>query len=202
MVAYGFKRWLAEPIRFGLITHTLRDDRCGRSRHARTKEHLQLYVGLRTKHARKILDYDPICRRVVPVTLRFEPPYHLVAVLVDGAERDRSVFAVSDGFGDKRIRAKAAWFSDGKARWLYSATDVMGCFWRYSHPVAFAQGQWQGQLIGWRKPRPLESLEDYEDRYGSPIDAERQRILAAEILPPPSGSVEGLPPDLPDLGVA
>ncbi|WP_119167094.1 hypothetical protein [Algihabitans albus] len=202
MVAYGFKRFFGEPIRWGLKSYTLRAPRAGRSRHARPKEKLQLYTSLRTKHARKILDYDPVCRLVLPCSLRFERPYRLVEVRVDGKPVDPDFFAARDGFAFVQSRAKGAWFEDGKARWIEEPpAAVMGCFWRHEHPAAFEAGTFEGELIVWRQPRTITSAADYEGRYGAPIDAELQRSLIARIDQPVKGPVKALPPDFPDLGV-
>ncbi|MEJ0016825.1 MAG: ASCH domain-containing protein [Acetobacteraceae bacterium] len=48
MVAYSFKRDFAAPILAGIKRQTIRADR---RRHARPGEVLQLYTGMRTKHA-------------------------------------------------------------------------------------------------------------------------------------------------------
>ena len=195
MVAYNFKKLFGEPIRWGLKTHTLRAPRAGRSRHARAKERLQLYTGLRSKHVRKILDYDPICRWVLPCRLRFAQPHHVVEVQVDGVHLEPDAFAESDGFSTIRSRAKGAWFADGKARWISeSPAAVMGCFWRHEHPAAFETGAFEGELIGWRLPRKVVDAADYRARYGPPLDEGQYLYLL-------SSSACGLPPDLPDLGV-
>lgn len=195
MVAYNFKRMFAEPIRWGLKPHTLRAPRADRSRHAQPKERLQLYTELGTKQERKILDYDPICRWVLPCRLRFAPPHHVVEVQVDGVDLHPEDFAASDGFSIIQLRAKGAWFADGKARWISeSPAAVMGCFWRHQYPASFEAGEFDGELIGWRLPRKIVDAADYRARYGAPLDEDQYLYLL-------SSSACGLPPDLPDLGV-
>lgn len=195
MVAYNFKKLFGEPIRWGLKTHTLRAPRAGRSRHAQPKERLQLYTRLRTKHTRKILDYDPICRWVLPCRLRFARPHHVAEVQVDGVDLDPDAFATSDGFAYVQSRAKGAWFADGKARWISdSPAAVMGCFWKHQHPASFEAGEFHGELICWRRPRKILNAADYRARYGAPL----YEGLYLYLL---SGCAGELPPDLPDLGV-
>lgn len=54
MVAYSFKTLFALPIIAKTKRHTIRDQRTGRSRHARPGEALQLYTGMRTRQCRMI----------------------------------------------------------------------------------------------------------------------------------------------------
>lgn len=202
MVAYSFQKIFAEQIRFGFKPHTMRAPRA-KNRHARPKEKLQLYVGMRTKHVRKILDYDPICREVLPVSLRFELPYHVCEVRVDGQPVDPRDFAMGDGFLAVRSRAKGAWMPDGRAKWVTEPDDVMGIFWRYAHPGAVEAGRWDGQLIRWRPCTAPAGPEDYARRFGAPIHNEIYETIAAEVFGPSTTDrpVDGLPATLPDVGV-
>ena len=52
MVAYGFKPFFEPQIIAGLKPQTVRGDR---RRHAHPGDYLQLYVGMRTRHCRKII---------------------------------------------------------------------------------------------------------------------------------------------------
>lgn len=52
MVAYSFKTRFAEPILARTKTQTIRAYRCGRSRHVRIGETIQIYTGLRTKQTK------------------------------------------------------------------------------------------------------------------------------------------------------
>lgn len=127
MVAYSFQKRFAALIESGLKTQTIR---AHRKRHARPGEAIQLYAGMRTRHCRKLLAPDPICRMVAPVALDVPGPGQNVLIRdADGNwTRIGDGFAVADGFAD------AADFSD---------------FWRDTHGV----GPFDGVLISWAAPR-------------------------------------------------
>ena len=129
MVAYSFKRQFIEPIKRRTKCQTIRADR---KRHARPGEPMQLYYALRTKHAIKLLDPDPVCVSVEKllfdfraqcVTVQaFDGPY---ARIYKGAKLE--AFAQSDGF--------ASW-------------REMQAFWQEGHEGAELTS-WQGVLIKW-----------------------------------------------------
>lgn len=123
MVAYNFQGRFVPAIRSGLKRHTIRTERGGRSRHARPGELVQLYQGLRTRHARLIA--EPVCEEVWPVRLDLAGG---IVSANDGWIRtvpDLDAFAVADGFCD----------------WADLCT-----FWRRQHPgvVVFS-----GVIIRW-----------------------------------------------------
>ena len=75
MVALSFKAQFAPPIVAGIKRQTVR---AGRKRPPRAGERLQLYVGMRTKHCRKIIP-DPICTEVslIVIEVDAEHPFRL-----------------------------------------------------------------------------------------------------------------------------
>lgn len=121
MVAYSFKKRFEEPIRMGEKVHTLRNDR---KRHARPGEFVQLYVGIRTRSCRKIMDPDPICIAVRTVEITFTGS-GIGAVTVDGMPEDIASFAGSDGF---------------------DSPDDMFRFWRQEHGEI---NRWTGVMVVW-----------------------------------------------------
>lgn len=129
MVAYSFKKRFEQPIQAGTKRQTMRNDR---KRHARPGECLQLYVAMRTKQCRKILEADPVCSSVQPVRVEFGDWGRITEIKV-GAIILRSAgrlddFAQKDGFDD---------------------AEDMSAFWRQEHPEAVAVGRWEGVLIRW-----------------------------------------------------
>jgi hypothetical protein len=67
MVAYNFQKAFAPLVESGQKRQTLRFPR---RRDARPGEPLQLFTAQRTKYCRKLIDPDPICLEVSPVTLQ------------------------------------------------------------------------------------------------------------------------------------
>ena len=135
MVAYSFKARFEMPIREGWKTQTIRAER---ARHARPGEMLQLFVGMRTRHCRKIVA-DVRCTDVMAIVISFDGDGAIGRIITDGVPvRDLDAFAVQDGFKD---------------------ADEMADFWRREHtPV----GLWHGVVIEWAAPRAavLEELTD------------------------------------------
>jgi hypothetical protein len=130
MVAYSFKRRFAPPILMGAKAQTIRVNRAGRSRHARAGEQLQLYIGMRTRHCRRL--GAPACTAVVPVRLVFGPKGPAELFQVDGlplppARMD--VFAREDGF---------------------ESVQDMAAFWWEEHPGDGALLTFEGVLIRWQ----------------------------------------------------
>ena len=130
MVAYSFQPRFAPLIREGLKLQTIR---APRARHARPGERLQLFTGLRTRHAMKIVP-DPICVTVSRCDITFASG-RIGRIVVAGIPvRDLDQFAAFDGFEDR--------------------TD-MSAFWLERHGAA----PFSGLLIEWSHPRSaIESL--------------------------------------------
>lgn len=109
MVSYSFKTRFADPILHGLGVpagprriypkrQTVRA--IGKKRHARPGELVQLYTGLRTKHAKKL--GEAVCTRTAPIKIVFEG-HHIkyVDVYINGkllTEVATRTFAQDDGF--------------------------------------------------------------------------------------------------------
>lgn len=127
MVAYSFQSRFAMPIVLGEKRRTIR---ANRKRHARPGEPLQLYVGMRTRHCRKII-CDPVCIAVEPIRIQVPDSAYgsfcywtpmnpaAAATVIDGE------FAYRDGFG--------------------SVGDMLA-FWLEKH----GPGLFEGVLIQWR----------------------------------------------------
>jgi len=126
MVAYSFAARFADQVALGAKTQTIR---AHRRRHAWPGEPVQLYAGLRTKAARKLVDPDPVCVSVEAVTLDIpaesEGRAARVAVGLDALRLLDDAFAQADGFRD---------------------VGDMVRFWRATHGA----GLFTGVLIGWR----------------------------------------------------
>lgn len=131
MVAYSFKRQFIDPIKRGTKRQTIRADR---KRHARPDEPVQLYYALRTKHAVKLLDPDPVCVSVQKVLLDFRGQ----EVTVEDYLSPTAV--VHRGQGDLDAFARADGFTDWKA---------MQAFWQEGHEGNELLA-WDGVLIKWR----------------------------------------------------
>ena len=123
MVAYSFQRRFCDQIVRFEKRQTIR---LPRKRHARPGEPVQLYFGMRTKHCRKQVSLDPICKSVDPI--RFHVPSDGSLARVEPPDREmRPVsdrFAQLDGFDD---------------------ADDFTRFWLEHHGA----GEFQGVLIRW-----------------------------------------------------
>jgi hypothetical protein len=105
MVAYNFQKRFITPIQTGLKHQTMRPERQGSCRHARVGEAAQIYTGLRTKKAWKIIP-DPIVLNISKMWLRVNP-FEMKMVKQDGltgkrwqlSQEEMQLFAVHDGFG-------------------------------------------------------------------------------------------------------
>ena len=126
MVAYSFKACFEAPIKAGLKTQTIRGFR---PRHAFAGEMLQLFVGMRTRHCRRILP-DQVCIDVMLIEIGFDEADRQICDIRAGGVpvRDLDAFARRDGFAD---------LAD------------MSAFWRASHKIS---GTFHGVLIEWRDP--------------------------------------------------
>ncbi|MEO1000401.1 MAG: hypothetical protein AAFW69_07335 [Pseudomonadota bacterium] len=126
MVAYNFKPRFVEMIEDGRKRQTIR---AHRRRHARPGEPLQLYVGMRTAHCRKIIA-DPRCIDVQDV--RIWVPRHAEPAAVSSGGRLAYVtpeFARADGFTDVEDFTRfwfdthgPGTFSGVLIRWEHAAT--------------------------------------------------------------------------------
>ena len=136
MVAYSFKAMFAPMIVARWKRQTVR---ANRKRHARPGEALQLYVGLRTRQCRKILQPDPICTAVTPIEIAVSAIIGIANIEIDGrllTADEIEEFAIADGFAPEH-------FDDGSAS---PARDAMGEFWLANYgAVNFA-----GVVIKWR----------------------------------------------------
>ncbi len=136
MVAYSFAPQFVESVSTLRKRQTVRGSR---KRHARPGEPIQLYSGMRTKHCRKLVAPDPICRSVSHILIDIDAHAHFVitAIAVDGvhlSDDEIEAFAVADGFGGA--------LADGFAR------QRMGVFWLRHHAWAL----FEGVVIRW-EPR-------------------------------------------------
>lgn len=122
MVAYSCQKRFEAPIEQGFKTQTIRAH--GRRRHARIGERVQLYVAMRTKQCRLIL--EATCIAVHDCRLVFERSC-LTRATIDGQPiKDIDAFATSDGFTD---------------------AAEMGKFWEDQHGLT--DGFFDGVLIEW-----------------------------------------------------
>lgn len=122
MVAYSCQKRFEAPIQQGFKTHTIRA--VGKRRHARVGERVQLYVAMRTKHCRLIM--EATCTAVQDCHLTFEGASLTKATVGGQSVEDLDGFAVSDGFTD---------------------ADEMGKFWAKQHGLT--EGIFYGLLIEW-----------------------------------------------------
>ncbi|MFB0874600.1 MULTISPECIES: hypothetical protein [unclassified Sphingobium] len=133
MVAYSFKAQFAGPIVALEKRQTVRGNRV---RHARPGEPIQLYVAMRTKHCRKLLDRDPVCRDVRPIQIVVDRswPFLISSIEIAGVSLrlgEMEAFAHQDGFRGA---------SEGEC-----ALDAMGAFWLAEH----GEGRFDGVVIRW-----------------------------------------------------
>lgn len=143
MVAYSFKAMFGPQVSGLTKLHTVRADR---KRHARPGEPVQLYQGMRTRDCVKLVDPDPICSRVQPITIMTTSMLEefVASIVIDGRSLHREeieAFAAADGFGIEHVgdwRLKRTG-QKGSARWN------MGAFWQAEH----SPGLFQGKLIAW-----------------------------------------------------
>lgn len=101
MVAYSFAREFCDRVASGAKTQTVRTDR---KRHARPGEPVQLYFGMRTRSCRKLVEPDPICAAVRPISIVLDGRLRelIASIAIDGRDLDASeieAFARADGFG-------------------------------------------------------------------------------------------------------
>ncbi|MEH3091997.1 MAG: ASCH domain-containing protein [Agrobacterium cavarae] len=143
MVAYGFKSFFAGQIENGHKRQTVRSER---GRHARPGERIQLYVGLRTKHCRKIVA-DPLCTEVRSIEIGISSLVDeiIVSIAIDGVRLRRDdveAFARADGFAPEYL-------GNSFPAKLYGRTarETMGRFWIDAHPDL---STFTGVLISWQ----------------------------------------------------
>lgn len=104
MVAYNFMHQFADDVAAGRKNFTLRDERKGRSRHARPGEALQLYTSMRTSSCRKLVDPDPICEKVQPIIIYRVHKDRCLIVLNEQTLKihQTNYIVVTDGFKDHK----------------------------------------------------------------------------------------------------
>lgn len=142
MVAYNFKKYFAPQIAAGTKTHTIRGHR---HRHAHVGERVQLYTGLRTQYAGKIID-DPTCIAVLPIIIMSTDLIDagIAYIEIGGIPLHRDEiepFAISDGFDPARLAGLAPKFLVGA-----TARETMGRFWRATNPGS----RFEGVIVRWR----------------------------------------------------
>ncbi|MBY6243877.1 ASCH domain-containing protein [Methylosinus sp. Sm6] len=157
MVAYSFQKRFAEPIVERRKRQTIRGNR---KRHARLGEPMQLYVGMRTKHCRKII-HDPVCTGLEPFqmdlrSLRFfEGREELVKTNTDWLALLQNVPVFLDGRHLPRMLWNELAEADGFSPYYCEATGQsfspmveMTKFWLASHGANL----FDGVLIRWDFP--------------------------------------------------
>lgn len=95
MVAYSFQERFAPLVEARTKTQTIR---ALRKRHARFREPVQLYTGMRTRACRKLADPDPICFSLDDVGIGRDRFWLIGRPDFDAIERDW--VARLDGFED------------------------------------------------------------------------------------------------------
>ena len=104
MVAYNFKADFTAQVASGQKCQTIRPPRGGRGR-ARICDRLQLYSGQRTAGCLKLVDPDPICVGIMPVTIQRN------GLIYNGHRHENhDTLARNDGF--KSFQDLADWFED------------------------------------------------------------------------------------------
>jgi hypothetical protein len=141
MVAYGFKPFFGPQIEDRTKTHTIRGNR---RRHAHVGELVQLFVGMRTRHCRKIIS-DPTCIAVLPIVIMSSDLLDagIAYIEIDGRPLHRDEiepFAKSDGFDPARLVGLAPSRLIGA-----TARETMGRFWRESHEGS----RFEGVIVRW-----------------------------------------------------
>ncbi|QXN68023.1 hypothetical protein [Microcystis phage Mwe-Yong1] len=130
MVAYNFKTAFVPDIQSFRKRQTVR--RNGAKRHARPGERVQLYQGLRTRFAQKIID-DPVCVGVDDITIEVSTDVEtrIGWIEINGQQLDADAmqaFALADGF---------------------RGLPVFGRFWMLTHGA----GLFFGVVIRWDPTR-------------------------------------------------
>ena len=102
MVAYNFHPRFADAVARGEKRQTIRALR--KNGHASPGDRLQLYTGMRTKHCRKLVTPDPVCRHNVFVGIGHDKieiafPFRFPIAHVC-APNHLNKFARNDGFDD------------------------------------------------------------------------------------------------------
>lgn len=118
MVAYNFQSRFAPAVADGSKRQTVRGPR---KRHAHFGEPVQLYTGLRTKAARKLVTPDPVCVVSCGVVIHADTVDWVMLpdmredekkpfmALLDAMDDDLDTFAQADGFAD--WSDMRAWFA-------------------------------------------------------------------------------------------
>jgi hypothetical protein len=101
MVAFNFQERFADLVASGTKTQTIRQ-----TRRAKKGDHLQLYVGQRTRSCRKLIEPDPVCALVDYVGIQPEGLTLGNTKLHPGNADD---FARRDGFTD--FEEMVNWFT-------------------------------------------------------------------------------------------
>lgn len=145
MVAYSFKPFFTPQIEALTKRQTVRSQR---KRHARPGEQVQLFTGMRTSTCRKLVDPDPVCIRVRPISIVInisaEVDALITSISIEDIPLDRKeieAFAIADGFGIDHL-GDTLFKATGRRG---SARANMGHFWAEEH----GYGLFEGVLIEW-----------------------------------------------------
>ena len=138
MVAYNFKARFAPLVASGAKTQTIRPPRSAKSPHAHPGDVLQLYTGLRTKAAKKIVNPDPQCVLSKSVII------HRDSLFLPGMPQPiPDMFAKADGFEDF---GELVAFIDNVHGLPFHGRLIV-----WDHPDAIWSYRGRGELIGKRK---------------------------------------------------
>ena len=155
MVMLNFQPRFVDPIRQGSKRQSIRRER---HRDPRIGESLQLYVGLRTKRAKKILDADPVCNGVHPIEMLvsgFPKPESVQPSMVRFRETlpswltETTTFVLGDGVGEWIEIDEAFAVRDG-----FRSVEDFETFWQEQHGPSseiepFGRIRFSGNLIEW-----------------------------------------------------
>lgn len=153
MVQLNFQPRFVDPIRRGLKRQTIRKER---RRDPRVGEALQLYVGLRTPRASKILETDPRCVGVHPIRMAIaqRPKVSALPSMV-WFERSLPVWMEEEGF--RRDEGGEDFFiiDEGFARRDgFDTLEDMEVFWTEQHGATHGRDEFgrilfTGNVIEW-----------------------------------------------------
>lgn len=134
MPAYSYKERFVPFILDESKDHTVRNERAGRSRHARPGETIYHYYGMRTKWCRKL--GEAVCSRVAPIIITADSIY-IDGALLSWDEMAR--FAWKDGFRPEGTTLDEYW----------GAWTAMRRFWKENHGLD-GEHPWSGVVIYWK----------------------------------------------------
>lgn len=141
MVAYSFAPQFIAPIEARSKLQTVRGHR---RRHARVGEPIQLYTAMRTKQCRKLIDVDPTCLSVLPISIGIVTTHpELITSIAVGCSK-------LDSAGIERFAQLDGFMADRDA----TARRRMGEFWLKNHePDSLGWIGFKGVVIRWGWPQ-------------------------------------------------